>query len=362
MRRLFALIKKEFLAIKYDKKSLVVVIVPPLIQVLIFAFAATLEVKNIDLIVLDKDGSAQSKNLLQDFQGSRYIRTLQIAKSYKEGEEAITTQKTLAFVIIPNEFAKKLTTSEAQIQIIFDGRRSNSAQIAEAYLNQIILNFQATILKKQPIQIIPRSFYNPNLDNFWWIVPNLFGSITMVVAIILTSLSIARERELGTFEQILVSPLSSLEILLGKLLPAVLISTFESTIILFIAIYFFGVPLNGSVWLLYLSVVTFLFSMSGVGLFISAISKTQQQAILGAFVVLLPSFLLSGFATPVDNMPLWLQPFTNFIPLKYYLVLIKGVFLKDISFGIAITQLLPMFLLGIISIVTTIFFFKKQTG
>lgn len=362
MKRLFALIKKEFLAIKYDKKSLVVVIVPPLIQVLIFAFAATLEVKNIDLIVLDKDGSVQSKNLIRDFKGSHYIRTLKIAKSYKEGEEAINTQKTLAFIILPNEFAKKLSSSNAKIQIIFDGRRSNSAQIAEAYLNQIILNFQANTLKKQPIQIVPRSLYNQNLDNFWWIVPNLFGSITMVVAIILTSLSIARERELGTFEQILVSPLSSLEILLGKLLPAVLISTFESTIILFIAIYFFKVPLNGSIWLLYLSVVTFLFSMSGVGLFISSISTTQQQAILGAFVILLPSFLLSGFATPVDNMPLWLQPFTNFIPLKYYLVLIKGVFLKDISFSIAITQLLPMFLLGIISIVTTIFFFKKQTG
>jgi ABC-2 type transport system permease protein len=152
------------------------------------------------------------------------------------------------------------------------------------------------------------------------------------------------------------------EILLGKLLPALLISVFESSIILFIAIYAFGVPLNGSVWLLYLSVVTFLFSMSGVGLFISAISNTQQQAILGAFVILLPSFLLSGFATPVENMPSWLQPFSSFIPLKYYLILIKGVFLKNISFNIAVTQLLPMFFLGIVAMLVAMYFFKKKSA
>jgi len=361
MRRLLALIRKEFLAIKHDKKSLVVVIIPPLIQVLIFSFAATLEVKNMNLIILDKDGSSQSRALIREFKGSRYIKTLQLAKSYEQGKEQIDKQNVLAFIVIPSEFAKQLHQNSAKLQLIFDGRRSNSAQIAESYLNQIILKFQSNQLGKNPIEVISRSFYNQNLNNFWWIVPNLFGSITMVVAIILTALSIARERELGTFEQILVSPLSSFEILLGKLLPALLISVFESSIILFVAIYAFGVPLNGSVWLLYLSVITFLFSMSGVGLFISAISNTQQQAILGAFVVLLPSFLLSGFATPVENIPSWLQPLSNLIPLKYYLILIKGVFLKDISLNSAIAQLFPMFFLGIIAMLVAMFFFKKKS-
>ena len=182
----------------------------------------------------------------------------------------------------------------------------------------------------------------------------------MVVAMILTSLSIAREKELGTFDQLLVSPLRPIEILLGKLLPALIISIAESTIILFVAIHLFGVPLNGSVWMLYLSVVVFLFSMSGIGLFVSAISKTQQQAILGSFVVLLPSFLLSGFATPIENIPEWLQPVTNFIPLKYYLILIKGIFLKDMSFEAALPELLPMLLLGIIFLSGTVIFFKKR--
>jgi len=360
--RLLALIKKEFLAIKNDKKSLVVVIVPPIFQVLIFSFAATLEVKNINLIILNQDSSKISKELVRNFEGSTRIKTLFFVKSYDEGKKLIDTKKAIAFLVIPNDFAKNLQQQNANIQLILDGRRSNTAQIVEGYINQIILNYFKKEEYSSKINIIPRTFYNPNLDNFWWIIPSLFGSITMVVAMILTSLSIAREKELGTFEQILVSPLNSFEILLGKLLPSLFISLLESSIILFFAIFVFEIAFNGSIWLLYLSAFVFLFSMSGIGLFISAISKTQQQAILGTFVVLLPSFMLSGFVTPISNMPSWLQVFTNFIPLKYYLELIKGVFLKDISFSIALSSLAPMFLFGVISLFITILFFNSKRG
>lgn len=358
--RLLALIKKEFLAIKNDKKSLFVVIVPPMIQVLIFSFAATLEVKHMNLAFLDKDGSAKSQALIRTIEGSSYVETLTRAKSYEEGAALINKQEVLAFLVIPDGFAKNLGTAASKLQIILDGRHSNTAQIAEGYINRMVLEFEAREGLKTPVQLSPRNFYNQNLDNFWWIVPNLFGSITMVVAMILTSLSIARERELGTFDQILVSPLRPFEILLGKLLPALLISLAESTIILLAAVYFFGVPLNGSLPILYLGVFVFLFSIAGVGLFISAISGTQQQAILGSFVFLLPSFLLSGFATPVENMPLWLQPLTDFIPLKYYLILIKGVFLKDISFELALPLIIPMFLLGLASMGVAMLFFKRK--
>ncbi len=360
LQRLLALIKKEILAIKNDKKSLMVVILPPLVQVVIFSFAATLEVKNIDLVLLNQDGSQKSQELIRNFQGSSYIKSLNFVKSYEEGKEKIDIQDAIGFLVIPSDFAKDLQNGSSNIQLILDGRRSNTSQIVEGYINQIILNSFKKDENISKINIISRNFYNPNLDNFWWIVPSLFGSISMVVAMLLTALSIAREKELGTFEQILVSPLNSFEILLGKLLPALLISIVESSFILFIAIFLFGVPLNGSIWLLYLSVVVFLFSMSGVGLFISSISKTQQQAILGSFVVMLPSFLLSGFATPISNMPSWLQPFTNIIPLKYYLELIKGVFLKDISFSIALNSLTPMFFFGVISLYGTILFFKNK--
>ena len=360
LQRLLALIKKEFLAIKNDKKSLMVVIVPPLVQVILFSFAATLEVKNIDLVLLNQDGSQKSQELIRNFEGSSYIKSLKLVKSYEEGKEKIDIQNAIGFLIIPSDFAKDLQNGASNIQLILDGRHSNTSQIVEGYINQILLNFLKKENVTNKINIISRNFYNPNLDNFWWIVPSLFASISMVVAMLLTSLSIAREKELGTFEQILVSPLSSIEILLGKLLPALFISVLESTFILFVAIYFFGVPLNGSIWLLYLSATVFLFSMSGIGLFISSISNTQQQAILGSFVVMLPSFLLSGFATPVSNMPQWLQPFTDFIPLKYYLELIKGIFLKDISFSIALTYLTPMFLFGVISLFGTVIYFKRK--
>lgn len=358
--RLFALMKKEFLAIKNDKKSLAVVIIPPIIQVILFSFAATLEVKNIDLVLLNQNSSNKSEELIRDFKASSYIKSLNFVKSYEEGKDEIDRQKAIAFIVIPANFSKDLQSKVAQIGVILDGRRSNTSQIVEGYINQIILNHYKKEQMVNKINIIPRNFYNPNLDNFWWIVPNLFASISMVVAMLLTALSIAREKELGTFDQILVSPLSSYEILLGKLLPALFISIFEASFILFVAITFFKVPLVGSIWLLYLSVCVFLFSMSGIGLFVSSLSKTQQQAILGSFVVMLPSFLLSGFATPITNMPDWLQPFTNLIPLKYYLELTKGIFLKDIDFSIALTQLAPMLIFGIISLAGTVIFFKRR--
>lgn len=360
--RLFALIRKEALAIKNDKKSLFVVIVPPLVQVLIFSFAATLEVKHIDLAVFDQDGTRASQELIQDIKGSSYIQKLVRIQNNHEISELINTQKVLAVLVIPSGFGKELLSAKANVQLLLDGRRSNTAQIAEGYLSSIVQTF---FLSKQSsssvVNIQTRFFFNPNLSNFWWIVPNLFGTITMVVAMLLTALSIARERELGTFDQILVSPLRPFEILIGKLVPALLISMIESILILLIAIYLFGVPLMGSLTILYTGVIVFLFSISGIGLFISAISNTQQQAILGSFVFLLPSILLSGFATPVENMPSWLQPLTALTPLKYYLVLIKGVFLKDISWGIAWSQIVPMFFLGVISMSIAMIFFRRRS-
>ena len=358
--RLLALMKKEFLAIKNDKKSLVVVIVPPLLQLIIFSFAATMEVKNIDMIVFDQDGSSGSRELIRTFEGSRYVRSLDAVQSYREGAARIDTQKAIAFAVIPHGFGKD--PAHATLQLILDGRRSNTAQIVEQYLTLMAAQYAGREGVVIPIDVVARNLYNPNLNNFWWIVPNLFGSITMIVAMILTSLSIARERELGTFDQLMVSPLRPVEILLGKLFPALLISVGESTIILFVAVYLFGIPLTGSPGILYLGVFTFLFSMAGIGLLISMISSTQQQAILGTFVVLLPFILLSGFATPIENMPDWLRPVSEFIPLKHYLVLIKGVFLKAIDFPTALHAILPMAAIGVISFSGALLFFKKKTS
>jgi ABC-2 type transport system permease protein len=198
------------------------------------------------------------------------------------------------------------------------------------------------------------------LENFWWIVPNLIGSLTIIVALILTSLSIARERELGTFEQISVAPLSPMTLIIGKTIPPMIISIIEAFIIFLSAIWFFQVPFLGSFWILFTAIIAFVFSVVGFGLFISSISSTQQQGILGAFIILVPSILMSGFATPVENMPSWLVPYTDFVALKYFLILVKGVFLKDISWDIAIWEILPMIALGVVTLGVAAWFFKKK--
>ncbi|MDR1554436.1 MAG: ABC transporter permease [Campylobacteraceae bacterium] len=361
--RLFALIKKEFLAILNDKKSMFVIIVPPLFQILVFSFAATTEVKHVNLAVFDNDGSHQSRELIQELRGASYIENLVSMQNYDEGTKLVNTKKIAGFIVIPDGFAKNLGTGDSKIQLILDGRRSNTAQVVDGYVTQTVMKFQAKGEGAQnPLEIYLRYLYNPNLTNFWWIVPNLFGSITMFLAIILSALSITREKELGTFEQILISPLNSYEILLGKLIPGFIISVAVSSVILLLAIFCFKVPFHGSLLMLYLGVGIFLFTISGVGLFISSLCKTQQQAILGSFIFLLPSFLLSGFSSPIENMPLWLQPLSDFVPLKYYITLIKGIFLKDISFAVAFPLLLKMFLLGVFSISAALILFKKKTG
>jgi ABC-2 type transport system permease protein len=360
--RLLALIKKEFLAIKNDKKSMFVIIVPPLLQIFIFSFAATTEVKHVNLAVFDKDGSYQSREFIQSLKGSNYIQNLISIQNYDDARKMIDKKKVIGFMVIPHDFSEKLGTHDSKIQLILDGRRSNTAQIVESYILQILMQFQVKEESKSPLEIYSRYLYNQNLNNFWWIVPNLFCSITMLLAIILSALSITREKELGTFEQILVSPLRPHEILLGKLIPGLIISILVSSVILCCAIFYFDVPLHGSILMLYLSVIIFLFTISGVGLFISSLCKTQQQAILGSFVFLLPSFLLSGFSTPVENMPLWLQPISDFIPLKYYITLVKGIFLKDISFAVAFPLLVKMFLLGIVSLSAALILFRKKVG
>ena len=357
--QLLALMKKEFLAIWSDKKSRTIIIIPPLMQLFIFSFAVTLEVKNIDIAVLDRDNSTKSQEIIRNLSYSNSFTNIYRLESQEQLKEYIDTQKAILAISIPQNFAQKIAKNEeVDIQIIGDGRKSNSAQIAQSYIQTAI----SKVVNSQAINntIVSRNLYNPNLDNFWWILPNLMGSLSMLVALLLTALSVARERELGTFEQLLVAPLSSTILIIGKTIPPLLISVVEASIIFLVAIIFFKVPFVGSVFILFLGLISFLFSIVGIGLFISSISSTQQQGILGAFVLMVPYILMSGFATPVENMPQWLIPFTDIISLKYFLILLKGVFLKDISFDMAIAQIVPMLVLGFVSLFFASWMFRKK--
>lgn len=360
MYRLLALIKKEFLAIWSDKKSRIIIIVPPLIQLVLFSFAVTLEVKNISIGILDRDNSAQSRELIRTIKLSDTFTNVYRLESEKQLTSYIDSQKVLATLYIPQEFAQKIKAGQnTSLQIIGDGRKSNTAQITDGYIQTALLKVFDN-LKVNSEVFVNRNWYNPNLDNFWWILPNLMGSLSMIIALLLTSLSVARERELGTFEQMLVSPLSAGMLIVGKTIPPLLISTIEASLIFFAATHFFGVPFVGSMIILYIGLVSFLFSIVGIGLFISSVSSTQQQGILGAFVLVVPYILMSGFATPVENMPSWLIPITDIVSLKYFLILLKGVFLKDISFDIAVELVIPMLILGFSSLFFASWMFRKK--
>jgi len=360
--QLLALMKKEFLAIWSDKKSRIIIIVPPLLQLFVFSYAVNLEVKNINIGILDRDNSVKSSELIRSLQYSSSFTHIYRIKSQKELQKMIDTQKVIAVIYIPQEFAKNIESQKkAILQVIADGRKSNTAQITEAYIQMAISRVFGDVEIGQNI-IVSRNLYNPNLDNFWWILPNLVGTISMIVALLLTALSVARERELGTFEQILVTPLSSTTLIIGKTIPPLLISIVDASFIFILSVVIFGVPFVGSLFILSMGIISFLFSIVGLGLFISSIVSTQQQGILGAFVLLIPYILMSGFATPVENMPTWLIPFTDIVSLKYFLVLLKGVFLKDIGMDIALTLIIPMLILGFISLLSATLMFRKKVA
>ncbi|KFI25261.1 membrane protein [Haematobacter missouriensis] len=364
--RLRALIVKELLAILRDPKSRIIVIVPPIIQLVVFSFAATLEVRNVDVMVLNRDAGRWGHEIVRRIDGAPTFRSIAHAASPEELRKAIDQQTVLAAIQIGPTFSRDIEAARpTDIQIILDGRRSNAAQIVRGYLNQIVNSVASETPAGQraassAISVVPRNWFNPNLEFQWFMLPNLVGAIALLIGLIVTALSIARERELGTFDQLMVSPLRTHEILIGKLTPPMLIGLFHITVYVITAVVIFGIPLRGSLFLLYGSALFFLGSVVGIGLFISALSMTQQQAILGAFLFMVPAMLLSGFATPIENMPEWLQPITLANPLRYFLVVVRGVFLKDIPVEEVLANTIPLVAIAVLTLSAAAWLFRKR--
>lgn len=364
--RIVALIIKEIHSIWRDKKSRMVLVVPPLVQLFIFAFAATLDVKNVTLGVLNRDHGEQAIELLQRFHGSPTFSHIIYLTAIEEVAPFIDQQRGAAVISIDEQFSRNLDADKsADIQLILDGRKSNSTQIIGGYIAEIVQRFNNDLANKKGIQLqtselVPRYWFNPNLIYYWFNVPSLCGILTMVEALILTALSVARERELGTFDQLLVSPAGPSEILIGKMVPSVIISMIEGSVIIFFAVFVFKIPFMGSLALLYLSMFVFVCCIVGIGLFISSLCTTQQQAILGSSLFMTPSILLSGFATPIENMPAWLQPVTLLIPLRYFLVIVKGIFLKAMPWAIIWSNLWPMAVIAILTQIGAAWFFRRR--
>lgn len=365
--RIKALIIKELLAMLRDKRARFTLIIPPLIQLFILAQAITLEVKNISVVYFSLDSGWYSQELYQRIKGSPYFTNVYKVSSHQELKKLIDDQKALVGIEIQSDFSSVIARRmPAQAQLILDGRRTNAAQIAQLYILKIIQHFNTDIQIKQnnyvPAQVIGvfRSWFNPNLDYLLYTVPCLIGILSMMLGLLVTALSVAREREMGNFDQLLVSPLQTWEILVGKMLPAMIIGITESTFIMIIAMILYKIPFHGSLLLFYFSMVVFITSIIGVGLFISSISQTQQQAMLGSFVFMVPTMLLSGFATPIENMPVWLQPVSWFIPITHFFIIIKGVFLKDMSTVEVLLNAWPMAFIAIFTLSIAGWMFKRR--
>lgn len=364
--RIAALIIKEILAVWRDKRSRIVLIVPPIVQLFVFSFAATLDVINVPIGILNLDNGARGFELTQRFHGSPFFTRIVYLKGVQEITPFIDNMEGLMVVMLDQQFSRNLDAGKpADIQLILDGRRSNATQIVAGYTSEIVRQYnqdfttQANI-QQQNTQLIIRNWFNPNLIYFWYNVPSLSGILTMLIGLTVTALSVAREKELGTFDQLLVSPLTPFEILIGKTVPAIIIGILEASVIVIVGVFILGVPFRGSAILLYISIFVFVTSIVGVGLFISSICQTQQQAVLGTFIFMSPSVLLSGFATPIENMPYWLQPFTYLIPLRYYLVIAKGIFLKAIPAYIVWQNIWPMALIGLFTLTCAGWFFRRK--
>ena len=367
--RLFNLIVKEFLASLRDPKTRAILIGPPIMQIFIFSYAITQEVKNVTLAVYNQDIGIAGDELVRRFRHSPTFTNIVTISHRGEIDPLIDNQKAMAVLVIPQDFSRELYAARpAKLQILLDGRKSNAAPIVGGYAGRIINQFardhngrdHSAASTPVGIDIETRHWFNVNLDARKTTVPCLVCVLATVLGVVISGLSIAREREMGTFEQILVTPLTPTEILLGKAIPALTLATCSAIMLVGIAIFIMGIPFQGSFWLLLVSLNLFLLSIIGVGLFISSLSLTQQQAILGVFLVMPPFIMLSGFATPVENMPNWMQWLTVINPVRWYMVIVKGVFMKGMGAAEVFLNCLPLALISIVTLTAAAVMFRRR--
>lgn len=356
LQRIVALAIKELLAILKDKKSRIVLIVPPLLQLIVFSYAATFDLNDIPIAVYNQDRGAPSRDLIARVSGSPHFHLYGYIDHDAQIAPLINNKEVLIVLKLGSKFSANITNGQgAQAQVIIDGRNSNTALLVQGYMGSIVSEFNETWSERHglptpPARLKVRAWYNSNMVSRWFVVPGIVGMLTLVITTIITSLSVAREREAGTFDQLLVTPIRPVEILIGKSFPGMLIGSLEGTFILLMAVYWFDIPLRGSIGALYLGLFLFILSAVGIGIMISSLAVTQQQGMLGAFLFLVPASILSGFATPIANMPEVVQWITLIDPLRYFLSILRGVFLEGDSYAILFHYYWPMAIIAIVSL------------
>jgi len=372
-KRVRFLFVKELIQVLRDKRLRITLIFPPIFQLIVFGYAANLDVKHINTAVRDLDRSVESRELITRFGSSKYFDIISYPQTPKEIEALIKKGDVILSIEIPSDFSKKLKKGNtATVQIILDGTESNTAMIALGYVSRILSEYSTTIMIKRlnrqgmvgfeeaGVELEQRIWFNPNAESRLYYVPGVIASIAFLIPIILTAQAIVREREIGTLEQIMVTPIRSWELMVGKTLPFAMIGLVDAIMIALIGVFWFEVPLRGNPLILLLGNVLFLMSSVGIGLFISTISSTQQQAQISTFFFMMPAFILSGFAFPLENMPEWLQTITYANPLRYFLIIIRGVFLKGNGLDILWLEMLALAILGGFMILLSSLRFQKR--
>jgi len=364
--RILALIRKELIAIFKDPRSRFVLLGPPILQMIIFGYAGTFDLNHVPYVLVDQSHSSESTRFVSRMNGSGIFTCVAEVGNIQQARPILDSRRTLLIIQIPQHFQRDLSIGRtAQLQVIADGRNSNTAALAIGYLNEILTEFNADFLSAHsggappPAVLQIRSWFNPDLLSRWQIVPAMIGLITMLAVMILTAMSVAREREQGTFDQLLVTPFTPLEIMAGKTIPPIMVGLGQSAAIFVIVRYWFAVPYYGTAAAIILTFLIFIIAAAGLGLLVSSISSTMQQALLGTFVLVMPCALLSGLATPVSNMPKAVQDITLINPLRYDVQAAREAFLQGADVHQLLPQLIPMAIIAIVSLLTASWLFRR---
>jgi ABC-2 type transport system permease protein len=370
--RMIALTRKELLALLKDPRSRFSILIPPILQCLIYGYVATYDLNDVPYAVLDQDRSVASRDLLSRLDGTHVFQRIANLDRADDIANYINDQRALIVIQIGQDFERRLLTGQnADVQVIADGRNSNTAGIASGYVALIVNDFNADgrsqhaamyggNMAAAPVQVTTRAWFNPNLETRWHMIPSLIGTLTLLQTLVLTAMSVAREREQGTFDQLLVTPFRPGELMVGKALPAMFIGLVQSSMVLLVAQFWFHIPFAGSFINLYIGLSFFLMAAVGIGLLVSAVAATMQQAMLYSFVVVMPFVLLSGLTTPISSMPMVLQYFTMINPLRYAIDIVHLVYLEGAGLDRLIPALWPLGVMGVISLAAATWMFRTR--
>jgi drug efflux transport system permease protein len=374
LARIRHMLKKEFIQTLRDRHMAFLLIGPPLIQMIIFGYAATMEIRHVSMAVLDLDNTQESREVISRFSASRYFDIRKYATIRSELREGIDRGDFVLAIEIDDGFARQLRNGQgASVQVILDSSNSNTALVALGYLNQIGASFTQdyetdqmrrtspeTIAFMPQITVESRPWFNEDLESPWYFVPGVIGNLMLIMIMNLTAFAIVREREIGTLEQVMVTPIRRWEFILGKTLPFFLIGCFDAALLSIIGTFWFGVPFRGRVVPLAIGAMTFLLAALGLGLFISTVARTQQQSMITAFFFIMPMVTLSGFGTPISSMPVFFQRLSYMNPLRHVISVLRSIYLKGVGLEVLWPEITFMCGFALILLTISVFRFRKS--